>query len=228
MATIDDVRALGYDVGLAQGSVHAEERALSGATELAAPDKVQEDADPLVQQATADALRLIDSDPGFHRLTTDQQIRFKADIVARINTQVPRMLSEHRNAAVELYTRSVEIARRMPNVWHVSGPTVPGIYVSTKEDGTGWDDSQQSIIDALCDPDGHHERTFQADNPQATEAILALNGAGYDVQRAKPRKDLFDITSTDAARSQVAEKAQTPDQVVAIAEELPDVAFEGQ
>lgn len=177
--TIDDLRALGYEVGVAHGDVAPEIESLDEAREAAAPEAMRRDAEPIIARSIETFMSLAavhPNDPQF----SDAAV---GDFIARITEQSLRMLGQQRNADVDLYERSVEVAKSMPTVYVISGPGVVNLYVATNEDGTGADAQAQEILDSLCDEAAHTERSFQHHAPDEVVAtVIALRGAGEEVE----------------------------------------------
>jgi len=174
MATITDLTALGYTCGIAHGDVATEQAALDAAQAAADPATVITQVNTLTSdtlQTLANIGKLPDTPEG------------KLELSAKIGAAALDMLTEHIDATVAFHQRALEEAQSMPDVWHVEGPGL-AVYVSCKPDGTGWDDDQQAMLDALADPTGHAERCFQVDNPDAMQQAQQIAAAGVDITRA--------------------------------------------
>jgi hypothetical protein len=154
MGSLDDLRALGYTVAAAYGHLQPELDALERARAAATTDRVGEDAAPVIAEAqrlAADQMR------GSGRYT-DVEIR---DVLARLQEQTVRQLQERRDAHVAHHEAAVDVARGMPDVWHVNGHGVQ-LYVAVHPDtGAGWSDADQELLDALADKKSHRERVAQ-------------------------------------------------------------------
>lgn len=151
--TISDVEKLGYTVGFAHGSVEAEERALAAAKRDAHGDVLAEQAAAVTTQTIADlaaAGRIPDSNADRQYLAT------------RIAEAALDQLTVRATGRIAIHEKAVQAAREMPDVFVISGPGVTNLYVACKDDGSGWDDAAQEILDALTDPDAHKERVKQA------------------------------------------------------------------
>lgn len=168
MATIQDLVALGYTVGIAWGSVEVEEAALDSARADASPQTVTRQAAEITK-ATLDDLAALQRLPD-----TDEK---KNALAVEIAAAALDMVAEHANEKVEFHQRAVECAQTMPDVWHVDQSVdivgadsvrVVSMYVACKQDGTGWDDESQAMLDALA-----HKPTFDDRVAQARKAVKA-------------------------------------------------------
>lgn len=173
--TISDVRQLGYEVGFAHGSVVTEQEALEAAREAAKPAQVRLEAEPLIDRAIDDFAALMRGSADY-----DAQLAW---FTAKVHEQIPRLIGQGRQEAVEHHERAVGIAQSMPDVWVVSGPGISNIYVACSEDGEGADEVAQEMLDSLCNADAHAERSFQHHAPDEVVAtVLALRKAGENVE----------------------------------------------
>lgn len=179
MATIDELRALGYDVGVAHGDAAAEEELLATLREaqadLPAIDELQAAAD-------AFAAALATMPAGDARNGLEQQLGEMQLTVSSLHDLTD---------AIAHQERAVEAAHAMPTAYVISGPTISRIYVCVNADGTGCTDNDQATLDSLADPDAHAERSFQADNPDAMAAAVTISGYGFPVDRPDPGADTF-------------------------------------
>lgn len=196
--TIQTLEQMGYRCGVAFGDPAVEQTALDAAQAAASPALIAEQSatvatDAIQQMAAAGALG-DDTDP--------------VALAQQIAGQVAATITKARTADVDFYSRSLEIAQSMATVWHVDGPGVSA-YVSAKDDGTGWDDDNQSTIDALADQDGYDERTYQIDNPDAMTAMSTLVAAGHTVDRPTAGADLFVVDGTDKTGAELIELANS-------------------
>lgn len=182
MATLDDLRTLGYEIGQASGSVQVEQDALDAARAAADPQAVIEQ----VNTATVDTLQTLSNIGKLPE--TDAE---KLELSQMIGAAALEMLTEHVEATVAFHERALAIAQESPDVWHFAGPGVSG-YVSCKPDGTGWDDDAQAMLDALADPDAYAESAFQIDNPDAMQAAQQLAALGIEITRPKLGADAWE------------------------------------
>lgn len=196
MATIADLLALGYECGLASGSVTVEEDALAAAQLAADPQTIADQANVAVAE-TVQALTTLGKVP------TDEEERLQ--MFAQIGETAYKLLTEHASEKLAFHQRALEIAKTMPNTWHVTGPGFTG-YVACKDDGTGWDTDHQAMLDALADPTAHAERCFQSDNPDAMAAAHALAADGKTVER-DPGSDTFTVDGNPATVAQIVKQA---------------------
>lgn len=182
-ATIADVAALGYDCGIASGSVQAEQDAVAQATADARPDVISAQATPVVletvQQLDSSALLPDDADA-------------RTSLIAEITGAVIDQLNQRASDRIDFHQRALAIAQTMPDTWHVSGYGNT-IYVNCKDDGTGWDDNAQEILDALADPGSHDERVWQFDNPDVMAAATVMQAHGYLISRPDLGGDSFTV-----------------------------------
>lgn len=172
--TITTLVKMGYEAGIAHGSVEAEQQASEEAQANAAPAAIAEQARDVTAttiQDLANAGKLPD---------TAQERR---ELAAAIADNVLENLTVHANAQVDFHQRALKIAMAMPDVWVVNGPGLANLYVACKPDGTGWDDDQQAVLDALCDPNGHKERCFQQFAPdEVVRLAFEARDYGADVE----------------------------------------------
>lgn len=172
--TIRDVEQLGYSIGIAHGSVQAEEDALAGAKQQASAAVIGEQA-RVVTDETIEKLSNAGQLPDDH----DERRQLAVDIATAALDQ----LNERASERVAHHERALEIAKDMPDVWVISGPGVTSVYVACSADGTGIGDEEQAFLDALADPEAHRERCFQANAPDAVVALaLEARTLGADVQ----------------------------------------------
>jgi hypothetical protein len=151
---VNDLLALGFSVGMAYGAVDVEEAALAEAQTNAQPTVIAEQTD----QVTRMTVQALDAEGKLPKTPEGRR-----ELASRIAESALDHLTTRAEGLVSFHERAVEIAREMPNVWVVTGPGVTNVYVACKDDGTGWDESQQAILDALADPKAHKERVKQAD-----------------------------------------------------------------
>lgn len=145
--TIHDVRAAGYEVALASGSVSVEEEALEEAQKNAAPEAVAGDAEKI---ATEVAHLAVAKGAKGSDLET---------IVQRATSRALEQIGQARDETVAFHERALEIARSSPDVYFVStlgDPDTPHddvqLYVACKPDGSGWDEGAQETLTSLCAP----------------------------------------------------------------------------
>lgn len=182
MATLDDLRALGYDVGCAHGSVQTEQDALDAARTAADPALIQEQANTVVADTVTALTKL-------GKIPDDESERLQ--MFAQMGETAFQTLTNASTEKVAFHERALAIAKDSPDVWHVAGPGFSG-YVSTKQDGTGWDADQQAMLDALADPDSFAERAFQVDNPEAMQAASAIAQSGVEIARPRLGADAWE------------------------------------
>lgn len=179
MTKIQDLEPLGYIVGCAHGSVQVEQDALDAAKAAADPQAVIEK----VNTVTADTLQTLSNIGKLPETAAE-----KLELSQQIGAAALEMLTEHVNATVDFHERALQIAHDSPDVWHiehrVGDLTGLAIYVSCKADGSGWDDDNQQMLDALADPDAFNERVYQLENPEALQAAQALSASGVELVRA--------------------------------------------
>jgi hypothetical protein len=142
--TIEDVRAAGYGVGLASGSVEVEALALAEARGQADPEQVSADVEKIgVEVAHAGVAMGLEG--------SDLEALVRRSLAAALEqTQTAR------DKTVAFHERALEAAHAMPDTYVVTAlgdPDTPDddvkIYVSCKADGTGWDEGAQEILDGL-------------------------------------------------------------------------------
>lgn len=158
MATIDDLRTLGYTIGIAHGSVAVEEQALADANAAADPNVVAAQA----ADVTAETVKTLDQ-VGKLPDTPEARLQLASEIAAAALEQLTERVTDR----VAFHERALEIARTSPDVWVVQHIVdVDGtdrqcvqVYVAANADGTGWDDAQQALIDALADANAYAART---------------------------------------------------------------------
>jgi hypothetical protein len=142
--TINDVRAAGYEVSLASGSVEVEEKALAEAKKGLGEKAIEGEA-ATVALNVAQAAKARDM--------PDDKI---ASLVMRATSDAVAAITTARNETVAFHERAVAAAKEMPDVYFVSAlgdPETPGddvqLYVACKSNGSGWDKGQQAILDSL-------------------------------------------------------------------------------
>lgn len=144
--TIGDLRAAGYMAALASGSVAVEETALEEARARAGEIAVTKDAEQVANEVANLAVA--------KGVRGDELVEF----VGRVTKHALEQIQEARDDRVAFQERALEIARSSPDVFFVSAlgdPETPDddirLYVACKLDGTGWDEANQEMLDALCD-----------------------------------------------------------------------------
>lgn len=224
MATLDNLGALGYTVGLAHGSVQVEQDALDAARAAADPALIQEQANTVVADTVTALTKL-------GRVPDDESERLQ--MFAQMGETAFQTLTTASTERVAFHERALAIAQESPDVWHIAGPGFEG-YVSCKDDGTGWDDDNQAMLDALANPEAHAERSYQVDNPEAMQAAQQLASLGRVCTRPTPGADAFEIDGATYSGADViglAEKAAdeppplTPaEKVVSVLERAPELS----
>jgi len=175
MATLDDLRTLGYELGIAHGSVQVEQDALDAAKLAADPATIAEQANAVVVDTVAALTTLGKLD------NLDETERLQ--MFAKMGETAFQTLTTASTEKVAFHEAALVIAQESPDVWHFAGPGVSG-YLSCKPDGTGWDADQQAMLDALADPAAFAERAFQIDNPDAMQAAQEIAASGVEIVRA--------------------------------------------
>lgn len=224
MSTLNDLRALGYDVGLAYGDVDVEREALADALSRATPQAVAADAETVTRAAIAE-LR--------SRGVRQEALIAKA---AEIAAAALEMTQAARDDEVAFHERAVAIAEQIPTVVTVSGYGLAGLQIPVGNDAaTPADPEAQAAIDAIAADRPHRWRRFDwlaARAPQARRAallearelLLELRGKGYD-----PAVDVQDDGTGLEARihnAETDERVQTVTtlaQLRAAARDLPDL-----
>jgi hypothetical protein len=150
--SLDALRELGYTVGFAHGSVAVEEEALTEARNDTSAEVLAEQAAKVTTETMAQLNQggLLPDDPAKRRRLVEQ-----------IADTALRHLTERAEGRVAFHQDALAIAKGSPDVWVISGPGVTNVYVACKPDGTGWDEQQQELLDALGDPRAHAERVKQ-------------------------------------------------------------------
>lgn len=182
MTTIENLRELGYDIGIAHGSVVAEEAALEQARAAADPALIQEQANTVVADTVTALTKL-------GKVPDDESERLQ--MFAQMGEMAFQTLTAASTERVAFHESALAIAKEMPDVWHVAGPGFSG-YVSCKPDGDGWDEENQQLLDALADRDALAERAFQADNPDAMQEADEIRSLGIEITRPKPGADVWE------------------------------------
>lgn len=161
--TIADVRALGYEVGFAHGSVATEEDALAAAQENASPLKIADEVRTFSAEIAVAAAHEAEMRVALGKMSKEEVAEFVRGEATRAAELALEAISTARADAVSFHERALAIAKGMPDVFVVSGPGVTSLYVACAPDGTGADEAAQELLDALCDPGAHRERTNQAE-----------------------------------------------------------------
>ncbi len=142
--TIEEVRAAGYEVAFANGSVEVEEKALEEAKREAGSETVMSEAENVARDVA--------------RTAASQGVTGDAltDLVTRATTQALDSLKGAGDERVEFHERALAAAKEMPDTFVVTlagDPETPNddvqLYVSCKADGSGWDAGAQEILDSL-------------------------------------------------------------------------------
>jgi hypothetical protein len=182
MATLDDLRELGYQIGVAHGDAQVERDRLAEleALSTSVPDMAEMTAalDRLQEVAAA----MPDTPQRTELYEQIDGIRLNVLAVERLNGEV------------ETQRRAVKIAEAMPTVYVLSGPGIERLYL--RED-------DQATIDALADPAAHAERVYQHDNPRAMAAAGAVAAHGFPVDRPDAGADTFTVAGQQKTGSQL-------------------------
>lgn len=207
-STIGTLQGLGYTVGIATGSVQVEEDALAAAVAAAEPAVVAADVQVVTTQTLAD----LDASGKLPDTAEKRQALAATIAAAALDAIIERVTSK-----VDFHQRAVDIAKTMPDIWHI-GQTVDvgdgtqrvvSIYVACKEDGTGWDDDAQAQLDALAHQPSFDERIFQAQNPDAMQAAQQLASDGKTVTR-ETGAETFIVDGQTLDATQIVALADTP------------------
>ncbi len=145
------LRKLGYEVAPAFGAVEPEEKALDEAGEIAAPKQLAVTAQAAAKQAeqAARGLDLPDED--------------LFGVVARATAQAVSQLQSVGESRVGFQERALEIARKSPTVYSVTGPGF-AVYLALDDDtGEPADNASEELLASLEDRAAHRERVKQAD-----------------------------------------------------------------
>lgn len=169
--SLDDVRALGYSVGVAHGAVDVEEAALAAARDRATPGRIRDEADQVAASVAQAAAT--------YGLVGQELI----DLVARATAQAIEALTVARSDEIEFHERAVEIAKATPTVYVIDGPGVHTVYVAVDDEtGFGADEPDRETLALLTDPSHHKERCFQHYAPDnVVAAVLGLRAGGHTV-----------------------------------------------
>ena len=142
--SIDDVRAAGYTVALASGSVEVEEVALAEAKGQASAETIAVGAELVATDVAKVAVA---------KGATGPQLQA---IVLRATERALDTLQAAADERVAFHERALEIAKELPDVYFVSALGDQGtaeddvqLYVNCKPDGYGWDKAAQATLDAL-------------------------------------------------------------------------------
>ena len=145
--TIADVRAAGYAVAFASGSISVEEKALTETRKQATPEAIA----PLVEEVATSVAAMAAA----KGLPTPAIV----NLVAEATTRALNSFQRDRDEGVAFHERALKIAKASPDVYFVSAlgdPSTPDddvrLYVACKADGTGWDSGAQEMLDALVSP----------------------------------------------------------------------------
>lgn len=156
-STIDTIRTLGYEIGVAHGSVEVEQDALAAAQDAAGVTAITAAADTITTATVQDL-----SNAGkLPAASADRQA-----LVAQIASAALDLVQQAADDKVAFHERALAAAQEMPDVWRIeqvaNGQTVLSVLVACKADGTGWDDGAQAQLDALADQAAYNERAYQA------------------------------------------------------------------
>lgn len=140
-ATINELRDLGYTVGVAFGGVDAEQAALERANEGASPAAIGPQAAEITRESLAHVLASSPTPIG-----PDE----RAELASQIATAVLDGLVEVADGKVAFQTRALEHAQSSPTVWHVSGFDVSTYVTVDDASGAGADEAAQELLDSLA------------------------------------------------------------------------------
>ena len=145
-ATIHDVRAAGFLVALASGSVEVEEAALVEAQQAATTAAVSEDASAVAREVASVAV------------AQDKRGDALEGIVRAATSQALEQIQGARDERVSFHELALEIARNSPDVFVVTAlgdPDTPDddvrTYVACNPDGSGWTKGDQAVLDSLSE-----------------------------------------------------------------------------
>ncbi len=150
---------LGYTVGVAHGSVAAEEEALEQARANAQPEQVA----GLVEKVAAEVLK--------QAMTQGVTGAELGHIVTRASAQAERGFSGQLGARLEFHERALAVARATPTVYVISGHGVHNIYVQVDDaTGDGADEAEAEKLALLADEAAIAERTLQLGRDEGEDA----------------------------------------------------------
>lgn len=183
---IGELRAAGYEVGIASGCVKTEESALSEAEGLAAPERIEADVQEIANKAAIDAQALAAT----RGIRNGDRPRAIAEAVTRVTAQALEAITTARSDRVAFHERAVEIAKSMPTTLVVSGPGFTNLYVNVDDaTGEGADESSDDVLRSLRDPALVSERfkwtarlEGRDDETELVQRVNELRGKGYTVQ----------------------------------------------
>lgn len=224
MNAVERLRALGYEVAIASGSVQTEEDALAAVRALATPERIEADVQVIADKAALDAAALAVARGG----ASPQAI---AETVARITQLALETITVTRNETVEFHERALEIAKAMPTTYAFSGPGIFNGYFEI-DDATGEPPPEHAdAFRSLLDPDAHRERLFQhnlGSHPKPEVAaeifthVTGLRGKGWTVAAeiaagaTNPKTRIAAVGQTETLTDTVAKLRDA-------AEKLPDL-----
>ncbi len=138
-ASIDDLRALGYTVGVAHGDAQAERDRLADLEATCTPEALTAAASDIGRSA-ADVCRQ-------RGMANADLIAAVADVVQEAHDQ----LAGHAERALAHQRRTIAVADAMPTVYRVEGFGISPMVAA----------DDQETLDALADPASHEERVAQ-------------------------------------------------------------------
>jgi hypothetical protein len=152
--TVKKLAALGYEVGIAHGSVAVEEDALAGAQAQASPGQITADAAEITTRTLADL-------QAANKLPTNEQEL--AELIAQISASALKGVKHGRDEAVAFHERALDNAKGVPTTYVVSGPGFDCIYFALDDaTGKGATPNDAEIVKSLLDEKAHAERVKQA------------------------------------------------------------------
>lgn len=179
MPSIDDLRGLGYEVGIAHGSVQAEEEALAEAHATRQPASLATSA----AEVTAATVKQLDAEGKLPDTAEARQ-----ELATRIAEAALEQLTERADERVAFHEQALAIAKAMPTVYVLSGEGFTNIYLAIDDEtGEAADPIGEELVTALKDPEGIAERRWQhrlqrnAKGDEILAAVARLRQNGYTV-----------------------------------------------
>lgn len=152
-AQLQHLADLGYQVGVASGSVERERTALQVAVNRGGPETITADVETIAASVMREA-----SQAG---LAGDEL----ADLVARAAVQAASSLRQAAREKIEFHERALEHSQSVPTVYVISGPGVSNVYVSVDDEtGEGAGEQDREMLAALADEDALAERVKQLEH----------------------------------------------------------------
>lgn len=140
-ATIDKLRELGYELGIASGDSTVEQTALDKARAAASPDVLVGQAN----QVTRESLSQLSA---AGQLPPEGEPR--KQLAEQIAAAALDSLSARADATVTFHERALEHAKNTPTVFHVAGHGITTYVAVDDETGKGADKPAQQLLDSLA------------------------------------------------------------------------------